>query len=56
MLIVQRVANKSALTSGAVVSGHVNEFEVGSQGDVTNGDPMSSVDKTTVDLELSRRN
>ena len=50
LLIIQRVANKSALTSNTVASGHLSSFKFGSRGQST-GDsdlpyecPMSSLE------------
>ena len=49
MLIIQRVANKSALTSNDVVHGWISEFEAKNQeestgdgGSLPSGDPMTS--------------
>ena len=49
MLIIQRVANKSALTSNDVVHGCISEFKVknqedstGDDGSLPSGDPMTS--------------
>ena len=51
MLIIQRVANKSALTNKSLVSGHLSSFKARSQGELTgrsgvisDRDPASSVD------------
>ena len=53
LLIIQRVANKSALTSNTVTSGRLSDFKAKSQGQLTTGngalpsggDPMSPVDE-----------
>ena len=52
LLVIQRVANKSALTSNTIVSGRLSPFEARSRGELTDGsdalpggDPTSSVDR-----------
>ena len=37
LLIVLRVANKSALTSNTVASGHISEFKAQTQGELASG-------------------
>ena len=37
MLVIQRVANKSALTSGTVAPGHTSEFKVRTPEELTGG-------------------
>jgi len=51
LLLVQRVANRSALTSDTIVTGNISSFHVGSRRESTGGDraltdvyPMSSTD------------
>ena len=61
LLIIQRVANKSALTSNTFISGHLSSFKARSgekstseAGAILSGDAMSSVDKRGVNSgELS---
>ena len=52
LLIIKRVANKSALTSNAIISGQTSSSGVRSRGKLTGGsdplfggDPMNSVDE-----------
>ena len=52
LLVIQRVADKSAATSDAVVSGRISDFEVRSRGELTGGSgalssgcPASPVDQ-----------
>ena len=52
MLIIRRVANKSALTNKSLVSGHLSSFKArseggttGGSGTISGGDPASSVDE-----------
>ena len=52
LLVIQRVANKSALKSNTVVSGRLSSFEARTRGELTDGsgalpggDPTSSVDR-----------
>ena len=57
LLIIQRVANRSALTSNTVASGRLSDFKARSQGQLTTGsdalpsggDPASSVDERGTD-------
>ena len=58
LLIVQRVANKSALTSNTVASGRLNDFKAHSREDLTGGsgtldgsDLVTSGDRHGVDSE-----
>ena len=37
LLIIQRVANKSALTSDSLAAGHISEFKARSRGGLTDG-------------------
>ena len=37
MFVIHRVANKSALTSKSLVSGHMSTFEARSRGELTDG-------------------
>ena len=57
LLVIQRIANKSALTSNTIASGHLSSFKARSRADVTGGGgtlpsgddyPMSSVDEPAV--------
>ena len=51
LLIIQRVANRSALTSDSVTSGGISTFKAETRGELTSdsdppgGDPISSVDE-----------
>ena len=52
LLIIQRVANKSALTGNTVVSAHMSEFKAetrgrstGGSGDLPGEDPTTSTDE-----------
>ena len=53
LLIIQRVTNKSALTSNTVASARLSDFKARSRGQLTtgggaifsDGDPMSSLDE-----------
>lgn len=51
LLIIQRVASRSALTSESVTSGHISSFKAETRGELTSdsgpfgGDPISSVDE-----------
>ena len=56
LLIIQRVANKSALTSNTLVSGRLSTFKARSRGELTDGggavpggDPTSSVGEHGMD-------
>ena len=62
LLIIQRVANKSALTSNTIASGHLSSFRArsgerttGTSGALPSGDPANSVDRrgvTSGELEI----
>jgi len=52
LLIIQRVANRSALTSDTIVTGTISSFHVGGRGELTSCDrtlpavyPMKSADR-----------
>ena len=58
LLIIQRVADKSALTSDTVVSGHLCSFKAKNRGELTggsvalpNGNPMDSTDRIGKDSD-----
>ena len=59
LLVIQRIANKSALTSNTIASGHLSSFKARSRADVTGGGgtlpsgddyPVSSVDEPAGEL------
>ena len=59
LLIIQRVANRSALTSDTIVTGNISSFQIGSRGESVGDNhavyPMGSADnygKNTSELGI----